>query len=578
MTVPAVVSPASHPPAEPPRPWWVRAGMLLDRRPWLIFAAGALIAAVGYFTHLDRAPDFDLDEVMYTLAGQNAAGQDSLSWNALPIAVHPPLHFLLLAAWLELTGRSSDGLVQAIFAVRQLTAALSVLNVLLIGALARWYTRGAAAHVRGWLVAGAILLAASNGFLLRFGRTGLIEPVALLAGLLVVYLSLRLHRASDPVHVSVVGLITGVALLVKEPLLFTVLTPLLTAVLRRSRADGWRAAAGLMVGFLLWLTFPLWTAINGAGGWFADEHRVSAGRLIGLLQVSGLNRAGVSASGTFAATAWQYAGAYVMFALGAAGLLRAVYRCGVLRGRPADPTVASLVAFGLLGYGFLGYCLVLGQANEQLTVYGSAAAILLGLLGWSVPPGPARPAVRWIVVAGCALGVILGVASWTVTFAVGRDDGTVAVGRFVTAALPRCVAVNATGNAMRWAPVLPGNRVASHTSGPDAVGDGVTVFLLSPKDSRFRYGNSSPELDTWVRANGRLLYRAPSRRYESLQVWSVGGPPAAGSGRDCVAAMPAPAANAPAGQFVLMVAAMLVLLPAAVALWYRRAGRQRPAP
>ena len=41
------------------------------------------------------------------------------------------------------------------------------------------------------------------------------------------------------------------------------------------------------------------------------------------------------------------------------------------------------LSFGVLSYGFLAYCVLLGQANEQLTVYSAAPAVLLAVLAWA---------------------------------------------------------------------------------------------------------------------------------------------------------------------------------------------------
>ena len=95
-----------------------------------------------YFVNLRTALDFDLDEVMYAIAGQNIATTGSVSWGAQPIFVHPPLHFLLLAGWTLIAGTAHGDVLPAILSARQLGATFSLGNVLLIGLLARHYAAG----------------------------------------------------------------------------------------------------------------------------------------------------------------------------------------------------------------------------------------------------------------------------------------------------------------------------------------------------------------------------------------------------------------------------------------------------
>ncbi len=530
------------PPAAPERPRAAR---------WP-YAAVMALAAVVYLVDLRGALDFDLDEVMYTLAGQNVAEAGSVSWGAEPVSVHPPLHFLLVGAWVLVTGTADGPLLDALHAARWLGALLSIATIGMVGLIARRLTAD------GRLVVAAMALALADGFLIRFGRTALIEPTAVLAGLVVIYLALRLRSAATPVYVAAAGLASGVALLVKEPLLFTVAVPVAAALLERDRVRLRRTAMALGVGILIWCLFPLWAVTGGAGAWWWSEHDTSLRRITGLLQVSGLNRPGVSSAGVFGDTFTTYASGYLIFAIGAAGLLVLVYQGR----RGFGTTPAMLVAFGGLSYAFLGYCVLLGQANEQLTVYAAVPSVLLTALAWgSRPP-------RAVLAAG-AVALLVGTATWTSTVVLSRDDATERMGAYLTATLP-CEPVNVTGNALRWAPVLPRNHAEAHRDGATAVQDGVRLFLLSPKDSRMRYGISSPELDTFVRARGSRIVEFPSRRYERIELWSV---PGASGTAPCGNAPPAVSPHASAPRFLVLLGGLLVVVGAD--LFVGRAVRRR---
>jgi hypothetical protein len=509
------------------------------RKDGWIYAGALAVAVVAYLVNLRAAVDFDLDEVMYTIAGQNVAEAGSVSWGAEPTAVHPPVHFLLLGGWMLLNGTAHGPTIDALMGARYLGAMFSVATVALAGLLARRFTRNA------WLVGATMLIVTFDGFLLRFGRTGLIEPTAVFAGLLVVYLAVRLRHAPSPVYLGVVGLASGLALLIKEPLLFTIGVPLLAGVLERDWAFFRRATAAAGIGGLIWGAFPLWAVLNGAGGWWWSEHDTSLNRLAGLLQVSGLNRTGVSSTSVFSDTIKTYAGGYLIFGIGAAGLLVLAFRGGVFHQRRLGTRDAALVAFGVLSYGFLAYCVLLGQANEQLTVYSVCPAVLLTVLAW----GPAFKGTPVI----CALAALTGMALWGLNVAAVRDDGTERMSAYLTRNYA-CVPVNATGNALRWAPALTRNHVESFTDGGAALRAGIRLFLLSPKDSRMLYGNSSPQLDTFVRSYGTPLQSFPSRRYERLELWSV--PTAIPATRECGNTRPPVSTQASAATFLTLAGGM----------------------
>jgi hypothetical protein len=379
-----------------------------------------------------------------------------------------------------------------------------------------------------------------------------------------VYLALRLRYAGGPLYVGVVGIASGLALLVKEPLLFTILVPPLAAVLGRDWAHLRRTAAAVLVALLVWAVFPLWATLGGAGAWWLSEHGTSVDRLAGLLQVSGMNRPGVSSIGVFGSTFGTYLSGYLIFAVGLAGLLVLARTTGLFRGRRIDPRPASLIAFAVLSFGFLAWCVLLGQANEQLTAYSAAPAVLVSALAWGRPM-PAR------AFAVCALTAVLGLGAWTANVALAHDDATIRMGRYLST-YDACAPVDVTGDAARWLPVLPRNRAESAPDGPAALDSGLHLFLLSTKDSAMRYGVSSPELDGWVRAHGRPIHQLTSRRYETIELWWVPGPVPAVTkpcGNDGASFAP----GASSTRFLALLLAVLALVSTAMYGWHRRRAR-----
>ena len=527
-----------------------------DRHPVLTLLAGAAVTTVLFVVNLTRAPDFNIDEVFYVLAGQNVVKHDLLAWGATPIFVHPPVFFLAVGAWLKLTGHESSSILEGIHAARYLGAGFDVLAVVLIGLAARVWSPQRPAAIRGRVVVTAMALAAINPFLLRFGRTVLIEPMGLCLGLATLLLAWRVRSSPTRWYVGIVGLAIGVTILTKMPALFLVCGPMVASLLGRDWRGMRRNVGALLVGAFVWLSFPAWAVVSGSGRAFFDVQDVSVQRLLGTLQVSGLHRAGVSATASFVDTLWQYLPGYVPFLLGAIGLGGGVLRIWRHGPDAIDEGGRFILGIGVPSYAFLAYSLLVGQANEQLTVYTIPASMLLAadLPRFVARSSAPRLRARFTNTAGamlCLAAIGLGTASWLTYFWPARDNATAIAGRFITTTYP-CRLVNATGDIYHWAAVLPANRLAAFPSGSDALVAGVHIFLLSPKDAEFRYGSMSPELEAWIRANGREVFSHPSHTYREISVWVVGTPPdLTGVAPDaCGNPLPAPTGHAQATTFL----------------------------
>ena len=559
-------------PGQPPRPYarlperaeqvlpsrLARVWAGIDRHSVLTLLAGALAATILFFVNLTRAPDFNIDEVFYVLAGQNVVNHGVLAWGATPIFVHPPMFFLTVGAWLKITGNQGSSMLEGIHAARYLAAGFDVLAVVLVGLAARGWSQQRPAAIRGRVVVTAMAMAAINPFLLRFGRMVLIEPMGLCLVLVTLLVAWRLRSSPTRLYVGVVGLAIGVTILTKMPLLFLVTGPLVAALFGRDRSGVRRNVAALLTGAFVWLSFPAWAIASGSGSAFFDVQNVSVQRLMGSLQVSGLHRSGVSATASLVDTIGQYLPGYIVLLLGAIGLTGGVMR--LVRHGPGaiDAGGRFILGIGVPSHAFLAYSVLVGQANEQLTVYTVPASMLIAadLSRFVARSGPARLRLRFANIGAavmCVAAIGIGTASWLTYFWPARDDATTIVGRFVTRAYP-CRLVNATGDVYHWAAVLPQNRLAAFPSGPDALAAGVRVFLLSPKDAEFRYGSMSPELARWIRANGQEVFSQPSHTYREISVWVIGTPPdLTGVAADaCGNPLPAPTGNARASTFLTL--------------------------
>ena len=105
--------------AVPDRAGTLRASV---RAEWPLAAFCLCVAAAALLYNIFNSPDILYDEAAYTWASQQVALGWHLTLSNQPLFVHPPLTFLLQAAWLHLTGYSSAALPSAIHAARLLAA------------------------------------------------------------------------------------------------------------------------------------------------------------------------------------------------------------------------------------------------------------------------------------------------------------------------------------------------------------------------------------------------------------------------------------------------------------------------
>lgn len=487
----------------------------------LAAAGSAALAAVAIGWNLARSPDTQYDEVVYTKAAQEVAQAGHLTWTNRPMFVHPPLSFLAQAGWLKALGRAAGPLSDAIVAARWLTGAVAVCSVALIVLVTARLVPAAGRRRTALLIAVVGVLAALDPVLLRYSRMAIIEPFALFAALLTLYLALALRGRRAALWIAVVGLGTGLALLTKEVTIFMLLTPALAALLGRDWRGFGRAVAAVTVGIVWWLLFPYWAVRLHLVGSFGEVKFATAERLVGLIQITGWNRPGASFASAVRTALTQYASTYLLLAAGALALLwLLLHRLG--------ESARWVAAWLLTSYAFGAYSVLFGTLNEQFFVFVVPAAIV-GTVLVADAILTARPAVTWRRVVLVPAVVVLGLVgsstlSWA-QFYPARNDGVFRATEYLRTRFPSCAAVNATGDTEKYAFLLPGRPVTFRASGPGALSQGIHLFLLSNKDAAERYGNASPELNDWVRAHGVRLAVFPSATYRGVEVWQVAGDP-----------------------------------------------------
>jgi hypothetical protein len=481
-------------------------------RVWAVVAAACtVIGSVFMLWNLHHSPDTQYDEVVYSRADQAVAQDWRLTWTNRPLFVHPPLSFLIQAAWLHLRGVADQPLVDVIDSTRLFAASTSVANVVLLSMLAYRLIPSAQPRLRITLTLLTALLTASDPLLVRYGRMAMIEPLAVFSCLIVLHVawSLRTQRAS--LYIPIVGLLSGLSLLTNEICVFMLLTPVVYAVIGRDRRLLRRSAAALATGIAIWSIFLVWSIQLGLFGSFVDVKTVTFQRLLGTVQNTGWNQPGVSFLDGLATQAGQYASSYLVLAIGGLALVWLVLHRGGQEHR-------WLLAWLITSYAFGAYTVLLGTLNEQFFVYVMPAAMVSTVL---VAEAVAGRRIWSSALAGLAAGAVLfsSIASWT-TFSTTRNDGLAQLNRY-SDAHRACDTLNTTGDVERFQLLMPDRPMADFSTGPGALSHGVNLFALSDKDAEMRYGNSSPSLNAWVRAHGVRLVAYPSATYHGVELWQV---------------------------------------------------------
>jgi hypothetical protein len=495
----------------------------------------ACVAGVALLYSISASPDILYDEAAYTFAAQQVAQGWHLTLGNQPLFVHPPLMFLLQGGWLHITGHASSPLAAAIPTARLLAASFGVADVLLIAALVYRLADGAAPRQRRVVTAVAAVVAALDPVLTRYDRQDVIEPFALCVGLATLHAAWGLRDRRALTYISVTGLLGGLALLTNEITICLVAVPPLFALLERNRPLIRRSLAALGISVAFLLLFLLWAAELGLAGSFVDIQTATLRRLIGLIQITGLNVPGVSLASAVGRSLGHYSSSYIVLLAGFTAMLWCWSRRNTARGN-------FLTAWLTASHGVAAYIVAVGTLNEQFFVYLLPASIAGSVLGadalvasWArrragPRPGrgrrrarPARLPLAVIAVGGTALAG-LSAAGWVTNYA-RVSDGVVQAMRFIATALPPCAAVNTSGDPDKYSYLLPSRPIVYFSVGAAALADGVHYFLLSPVDAIERAGDMSPALASWISEHGQRLATFPSDVYGTVQLWYVPASP-----------------------------------------------------
>jgi hypothetical protein len=270
------------------------------------------------------------------------------------------------------------------------------------------------------------------------------------------------------------------------------------------------------------------------GEWaeFSHEKLLGFKRLLGLVQLTGWNRPGFSLLDFISQRLIDYGSSYMFIGLGGISTLGLSIWARHLR--PAR----LLISWGLTLYPIFAFIALAGSGNDQFFYFLLVPAIVL--VGYSlvtiseikkvrlpfhrVNQFIGRLSVNAEKFAPLTLLLLVlpyGAIQWWTKYGTGDDNGYAQFTRFVQANLPPQAPLNASGDPIKFHYFFPSRPILDAATPAEAIQAGVHYFALTPKDIRYRYGETSPELARWIEQQGKLLKAFNGDSYGDIYLYSI---------------------------------------------------------
>jgi len=531
---------------------------------WVQILLSLFIFCLAYIPvsyRLSQVPDIFTDEIIYTRVSIRVAGEGALVWDSgEPFLIHPPLYFLVNAANLYLTGNANTpiygtgDILDSVFDSRLLNAFIAGLTAVVL----YWFGVQLHSSQLGLLVAGLFLL---DPFGLRINRRAMLETLAVFLSLtgMLVFLSEIIHQDKriraylfSP-RILVSGFLFGAALLAKELSFISLVVLMLFSLVELSYhllgilrlPNGFKLhelsrlvlPVGLVVliAGLTYAIYPIWVLTSGEWDPYFAEKLLGVKRLLGLVQLTGWNRPGISFTSLLLQRLTDYGTSYLILAMGGVSTLSiALWSRGSRSGR-------LMFAWGAFMYPFFAFVALTGSGNDQFFYYLLIPAILLvGFAGATLSQAIERlPRVAkklamahgFLRMGSWVLGLLTLQAvfgynmwMWYTNYFTGADNGYTQFVRFVEQNIPPGEPVNASGDPVKFRYMFPNRPTVAAATPEEAMLSGIHYFALVPKDVQFRYGLIQPELAAWIQTQGTPLFSFTGESYGSIFLYRVDHP------------------------------------------------------
>lgn len=475
-----------------------------------------ILAFIAAAWRLDKAPDVLTDEILYTRASIRVVGEGSLVWdNGDPIFVHPPLYFLVKGMYLGLTADAASAVQDPgdifawVYHARHLNAFLAGLTAVVLYLLGR--------RLRGsWLGLLWAALFILDPFGVRINRRAMLETMAMLLTLAGMGLIL-INRGQG----LWAGLLFGLAMLTKE-LTFT--APLAVFLFglwesRWNRKIDWETLViAPLVALWIYSLFPIWAWMLDYWERFMEVKETSLLRLLGVIQLSGWNRPGVSLLDFLTRRLIDYGSTYLLLGLGGIATLR------LLLGQRHDRNARLLGIWGLVLYPFYAFTTLKGAGNDQFFYFLLVPAILL--IGYAGFGSDDRRGFSGAFGFLMFLAPVLyyNLILWGLNYGIGLDNGYQQLTAYVQEHLPASEPLNASGDAIKFQYFFPHRPITEAATPEEAQRLGVRYFVLAPKDIWARYGRMTAEMAAWIQEKGELLFATRGSTYGDIFLYRVDHP------------------------------------------------------
>jgi 4-amino-4-deoxy-L-arabinose transferase-like glycosyltransferase len=528
--------------------------MTNDSRPVQIFSSllALLIFILAFAVaawRLSEAPDIFIDEILYTRVGIRVAATGDLAWdNGHPTVIHPPLYFLVEAAYWQLSG-DPDTLMydvtkifQDVYHARYLNVFFAALTAVLL------YWIGSRLKNR-WLGLMLALLFLIDPFGLRTNRRAMLETMAgffVLAGMGLLLVGFARQGRVSLRRALAAGALLGLGMLTKD-LAFTAPLSLVLYGLwewrrwRRLRGEVTRgsdihphyqaAFLATAIAVLAALLFPLWVILVGNWSHFVDVKWLALQRLVGLARLTGWNRPGVYLVELLLQRMIDYGTTYLLLALGSLAVVFLFHRWRqTASGR-------FLAVWGLVLYPFYAFIAVFGGGNDHYYYFLLLPAILF--VGYSLavfPPAIDSRTLRQVlpVPLTCLQALLItlllllmlpyNLAGWLLHYGVWNDNGYYRLAARVEMLVPPGYALNASGDRLKFNYFFPERRIGHAATPAEAMAAHIHYFVLVPKDVQTRYGRTTPELAAWIETRGERLFKFTGVSYGPIYLYLVDFP------------------------------------------------------
>ncbi|MBA2678734.1 MAG: glycosyltransferase family 39 protein, partial [Ktedonobacteraceae bacterium] len=236
-----------------------RASSIKARVPIIVVALA--VAVLTFFVHgyrLSSGPDVFSDEGLYLLVGLSVAKGTGLAINHDPFLYHPPVYFLIEAAYIKLLRLNDTDLITALFSVRYLNIFFSAATATLL----LFFGRKLHSYKAGLLMVALFLM---DPYVQRINRRNMLETFTLLCLLAGFYIFFTRQPRLKTWQWLGAGVALGLMVLTKEALAPYLLI-LLAMVFWTRRTQLVDALRTIAVAICLYACYPLWAFT--AGEWY----------------------------------------------------------------------------------------------------------------------------------------------------------------------------------------------------------------------------------------------------------------------------------------------------------------------